>query len=99
MPPLYRADAAVSTFACPGHTSCLRSICYDTTAPAATAARAPTRRQDRIVNDLGPGSLVINATGLGKDAPGSPITEVFLIDVPTAGLEFEVLSKIVVKAR
>ena len=30
---------------------------------------------DRVVNDLRPGSLVVNATGLGKDAPGSPITD------------------------
>ncbi|MBM3565187.1 MAG: shikimate dehydrogenase [Alphaproteobacteria bacterium] len=30
---------------------------------------------DAIVNRLRPGSLVINATGLGKDAPGSPITD------------------------
>ncbi len=30
---------------------------------------------DCVVNELAPGSLVINATGLGKDAPGSPITD------------------------
>ena len=30
---------------------------------------------DRVVNGLKPGSLVINATGLGKDAPGSPLTD------------------------
>jgi shikimate 5-dehydrogenase len=30
---------------------------------------------DKVVNRLKPGSLVINATGLGKDAPGSPITD------------------------
>lgn len=30
---------------------------------------------DRLVEGLPPGSLVINATGLGKDLPGSPITE------------------------
>jgi shikimate 5-dehydrogenase len=30
---------------------------------------------DALVNALGPHSLVANATGLGKDAPGSPITE------------------------
>lgn len=30
---------------------------------------------DRIVNALPPGSVVINATGLGKDAPGSPLTD------------------------
>jgi shikimate 5-dehydrogenase len=30
---------------------------------------------DAIVNRLPPGSLVVNATGLGKDAPGSPLTD------------------------
>jgi shikimate 5-dehydrogenase len=30
---------------------------------------------DRILYTLKPGSLVINATGLGKDAPGSPLTD------------------------
>lgn len=30
---------------------------------------------DAVVNRLKPGSLVINATGLGKDAPGSPLTD------------------------
>jgi shikimate 5-dehydrogenase len=30
---------------------------------------------DAILAGLRPGSLVINATGLGKDAPGSPITD------------------------
>lgn len=30
---------------------------------------------DAIVAGLKPGSLVINATGLGKDAPGSPLTD------------------------
>lgn len=29
---------------------------------------------DRVLAGLKPGSLVINATGLGKDAPGSPLT-------------------------
>ena len=29
---------------------------------------------DAAVNNLPPGSLVVNATGLGKDAPGSPLT-------------------------
>ncbi len=31
-------------------------------------------QNDEIVNGLKPGSLVINATGLGKDAPGSPLS-------------------------
>ena len=30
---------------------------------------------DAILKDLPPGSLVVNATGLGKDAPGSPLTD------------------------
>jgi shikimate 5-dehydrogenase len=30
---------------------------------------------DAILNRLKPGSLVVNATGLGKDAPGSPLTQ------------------------
>lgn len=32
-------------------------------------------RNDRVMETLKPGSLVINATGLGKDAPGSPLTD------------------------
>jgi shikimate 5-dehydrogenase len=30
---------------------------------------------DAVLAGLKPGSLVINATGLGKDAPGSPLTD------------------------
>ena len=30
---------------------------------------------DAILSRLRPGSLVVNATGLGKDAPGSPLTD------------------------
>jgi len=30
---------------------------------------------DTVLRKLGPHSLVVNATGLGKDAPGSPITD------------------------
>jgi shikimate 5-dehydrogenase len=33
---------------------------------------------DVIVTGLKPGSVVINATGLGKDAPGSPLTDAVL---------------------
>jgi shikimate 5-dehydrogenase len=33
------------------------------------------RDADRIVGKLSPGSLIVNATGLGKDAPGSPLTD------------------------
>jgi shikimate dehydrogenase len=33
------------------------------------------RRNDALMADLPPGSMVINATGMGKDHPGSPITD------------------------
>jgi shikimate 5-dehydrogenase len=42
---------------------------------------------NRIVNRLPPGSLVANATGLGKDAPGSPITDAARL--PDGGLAWE----------
>jgi shikimate dehydrogenase len=34
-----------------------------------------SKKNDEIVNNLIPHSLVINGTGLGKDAPGSPLTD------------------------
>jgi shikimate 5-dehydrogenase len=42
---------------------------------------------DAILRRLKPGSMVINATGLGKDAPGSPLTEGALF--PLNGLVWE----------
>src|SRR5690606_25855890 len=30
---------------------------------------------DAVMQKLKPGSLIVNATGLGKDAPGSPLTD------------------------
>jgi shikimate dehydrogenase len=33
------------------------------------------RANDRLIGELAGGSLVINATGMGKDTPGSPITD------------------------
>lgn len=42
---------------------------------------------DRVTARLKPGSLVINATGLGKDAPGSPVTDASVF--PDAGFAWE----------
>ena len=42
---------------------------------------------DQLVRELPPGSLVINATGMGKDTPGSPITDA--AEFPEAGLVWE----------
>jgi shikimate 5-dehydrogenase len=42
---------------------------------------------DRVCAGLAPGSLVINATGLGKDAPGSPFTDAVVF--PEGGLAWD----------
>ena len=49
---------------------------------------APTAADnDRVVDGLKPHSLVVNATGLGKDAPGSPLTD--QVRFPKNGLVWE----------
>jgi shikimate 5-dehydrogenase len=45
------------------------------------------RKNDEIMMALPPGSMVINATGMGKDRPGSPITDEGLF--PDNGLAWE----------
>jgi len=45
------------------------------------------RGNDRLLAELTPGSLVINATGMGKDTPGSPITDAALF--PEQGYVWE----------
>jgi shikimate 5-dehydrogenase len=45
------------------------------------------RDNDAVVAGLKPGSLVINATGLGKDAPGSPLTEA--VQFPEAAIVWD----------
>ena len=42
---------------------------------------------DAIVAGLKPGSLIINATGLGKDAPGSPLTHA--VDFPAEAVVWD----------
>ena len=42
---------------------------------------------DTVVARLRPGSLVINATGLGKDAPGSPLTDA--VQFPRNGIAWD----------
>ena len=44
-------------------------------------------RNDAIMAALPPGSIVINATGMGKDRPGSPITDAGLF--PRGGIAWE----------
>jgi shikimate 5-dehydrogenase len=47
----------------------------DAGVPVDHALASEAGDNDAIVASLKPGSLVINATGLGKDAPGSPLTD------------------------
>jgi shikimate 5-dehydrogenase len=49
---------------------------------------ADPRRNDAIMVDLPEGSLVINATGMGKDSPGSPVTDGGLF--PRNGIAWEI---------
>lgn len=49
---------------------------------------ADPHRNDEIMAALPPGSLVVNATGLGKDQPGSPITDAGIF--PERGLVWEI---------
>jgi len=42
---------------------------------------------DRLMAALKPGSVVVNATGLGKDGPGSPLTDAAVF--PTGGFAWE----------
>jgi shikimate 5-dehydrogenase len=48
---------------------------------------ADPARNDVLMGDLPPGSVVINATGMGKDTPGSPITDAGLF--PHDGVVWE----------
>ncbi|MDT0144520.1 shikimate dehydrogenase [Microbacterium sp. PRC9] len=43
--------------------------------PLRTVLASDARSNDAILRELPEGSLVVNATGLGKDAPGSPLTD------------------------
>lgn len=45
-------------------------------------------RNDEIMSELPEGSIVINATGLGKDRPGSPITDAAVF--PRKGIAWEI---------
>lgn len=51
------------------------------------ALNADPARSDALMADLPPGSMVINATGMGKDTPGSPVTDAGLF--PYDGVVWE----------
>jgi shikimate dehydrogenase len=45
------------------------------------------QRNDELMGKMAEGSLIVNATGMGKDRPGSPITEAGLF--PINGIAWE----------
>jgi shikimate dehydrogenase len=47
----------------------------DGDAPVVYLCNEDPRVNDELMGALAPGSLVINATGMGKDTPGSPLTD------------------------
>lgn len=49
---------------------------------------APDEPHDDVVNRLRPGALIVNATGLGKDRPGSPTTDDVVFPQRSAVWEF-----------
>ncbi|MEQ8699249.1 MAG: shikimate dehydrogenase [Bauldia litoralis] len=48
---------------------------FDTDIPVETVLASAAQDNDRVMGDLRPGSLVVNATCLGKDGPCSPISD------------------------
>jgi shikimate 5-dehydrogenase len=48
---------------------------FDSAVPVEYVLAPTPADNDAVMARLAPGSLVINATGLGKDAPGSPLTD------------------------
>jgi shikimate dehydrogenase len=60
----------------PGRVRALEGICAQMGAPGVRVVLAGGLRDvARLVGDAGRGSLVINATGMGKDLPGSPLPD------------------------
>ncbi len=55
--------------------------------PVEYALAAEPEDNDRVLRGLPPRSLVVNATGLGKDRPGSPLTDAAVF--PEDGLAWE----------
>ncbi|HET7717555.1 MAG TPA: shikimate dehydrogenase [Bauldia sp.] len=60
---------------------------FDADVPVSYVLAPRPENNDQVMAGLKPGSLVINATGLGKDAPGSPITDAAVF--PEAGFAWE----------
>ncbi len=71
-----RPSEVVVTNRSPARLDALRRIYDDfgTDVPLRTVHTPRPEDNDAVLATLSPGALVVNATGLGKDAPGSPLT-------------------------
>jgi shikimate dehydrogenase len=60
----------------PGRVKALAQVCSRMGAPGVRVVLAEEARDAaRLVAEVGAGSLVVNATGMGKDLPGSPLPD------------------------
>lgn len=62
-------------------------ISTDATARIRALQHHDAAQNDRVMQELPPGSLVVNATGMGKDRPGSPISDA--AQFPERGIVWE----------
>jgi len=71
-----RPAGIIVTDPAPGRLNSLRGLHrrLGSTVPLDLVENSDPRTNDALVGGLPPGSLVINASGMGKDIPGSPIT-------------------------
>ena len=58
----------------PGRLAALRAI-HEGRPEFRYVENSDPRANDTLLRDLPPGSLVVNATGMGKDTPGTPLTD------------------------
>jgi shikimate 5-dehydrogenase len=73
----------------PGRIASMRSVHerLDASVPVEYVENTDPHENDRLLAALPPGSLVVNGTGMGKDIPGSPITDFAVF--PECGLIWE----------
>jgi shikimate 5-dehydrogenase len=76
-PPKDRPRGLVVVNRSGGRLDSMRSIHeqLDTDVPVQYVENSDPRENDQLLAALPPGSLVVNGTGMGKDVPGSPITD------------------------
>lgn len=88
--PTDRPARMIVTNRSPGRLEDLRAMVdkLDTDIQFETVQNDDPRVNDRLMAGLPPGSVVVNATGMGKDSPGSPVTDDGLF--PRHGVVWEI---------